>query len=69
VVVVGGSFAGMAVVLELLDSFNVVLIDRKAYLEYVALATRAVAQNDFLDKLCIPYQEIVQAYGDRFKFI
>jgi NADH dehydrogenase FAD-containing subunit len=56
VVIVGGSFAGISVLLNLLGKVNVVLIDKMDYFDYICIAPLALVKKDFIKDLTIPFE-------------
>jgi NADH dehydrogenase FAD-containing subunit len=55
VVIVGASFAGLTLAEKLWDKFNVILIDKNEYFEYICTMARALIKDSYINDLTIRY--------------
>lgn len=69
VVIVGGSFAGLAAAEHLWTDFDVTLIDKNSFFEYCCMNARALVKESYIDELIVPYSDIVKTSGNKLTFI
>lgn len=53
VIIIGASFAGLSVAEHLWDHFDVMIVDRKDYFEYVCTNTRSFVDSEHFDNITI----------------
>jgi NADH dehydrogenase FAD-containing subunit len=69
VVIIGASFAGLTLAEKLWDKFNVILIDKNEYFEYVCTNPRALVKDSYINDLTIRYQDIIASHQNKAQFI
>jgi len=69
VVIVGGSFAGYNVGNQLMDDFDVTIIDKKDYFDFFICIPRAYAVRDFYNEIHVSYEDSAKGYKNKFNFI
>ena len=68
-VIVGGSYAGLACAESLWDLFNVTVVDRNDYLQLTPAAVKFTVNADLAGNVCVPYSEIVAGNKSKFQFV
>ena len=61
-VILGGGFCG-AIIAKKYDKckdVDVVLIDEKSYYEYTPSIHKLISDNEYLDKITIPFEKIIK---------
>lgn len=66
VLIIGGSFAGLAAARELSQDFQVTLVDLKEYYEYTPGILRSMVEPGNYSSLSVKYSEISQSIGFDF---
>lgn len=69
VVIVGLSYAGLSVLEGIWDNFQVIAIDKNNYFEHIPAAVKAPVDRNLSDEILLSYQNMVQAYNNKFQFI
>ena len=64
--VIGGGFAGMAIVMRLAGDFDVTLVDTKSYFEYTPGVLRCMLEPVHLHRITRAYTDIATRYHFRF---
>jgi NADH dehydrogenase FAD-containing subunit len=68
-VIVGFSLAGLNLLLELKDVFDVTMIDKNSYFEYVCNNVGCIIDDTLIEKLSISYEDVIKAHNNKFKFL
>lgn len=55
VVIVGASFAGLSVAEKLWDQFDVTIVDKNDYFEYICTNTRSIVEDEHMDEITLSY--------------
>ena len=61
VVIVGSSFAGMAVAEQLWDEFDVTIVDKNEYFEFICTGARSLVSNEHFDSISMNYVTLLRA--------
>ncbi len=69
VIIVGGSFSGLTMAFGLMQSFDVLVIDKNDYFDYVCIAPRAIVQENFVEKCTLKYSEFFISKGGLVNFM
>ena len=70
VVIVGGSYAGFNLAIELYDILNVTIIDKRPFFENTTLLPRCmVDENLYTEKLVFNFDEAQKMHHNKFNFI
>ncbi|CDW86381.1 pyridine nucleotide-disulphide oxidoreductase family protein [Stylonychia lemnae] len=68
VIIVGCSFAGLTLAEQLWDYFDVTLIDKNDYFEYICTTTRSLVKDEHLDSITVSYVTMMRAHSKRAEF-
>lgn len=63
VVIVGASFAGLSLAEKLWDHFDVLLVDKSDFFEFVCANPRTLVQDDIANEITIGYNQILRAHA------
>lgn len=55
VVIVGASFAGLTLAEKLWDSFDVLLIDKSNFFEYICTNPRSLVEDEHINEITLSY--------------
>jgi NADH dehydrogenase FAD-containing subunit len=69
VVIVGASFAGLNLAEQLWDDFEVIIIDKNNYFEYICTATRSLIEEEHNDQISLSYSQMMRAHAKKASFI
>ena len=69
VVIVGGSYSGYNVANQLMNDYNVTIVDKTEYFDSFVAIPRAYAVKDYYNEISVSYNDSRRGYGNKFDFV
>ena len=69
VVIVGCSFAGLHLAEQLWDKFQVLIIDKNDYFEYVCTGSRSLVDDEHFDTTTLHYAQFIRSHSNKATFM